>query len=75
MRKVALALVIAVLPTWAAAQQTDRPPGHQKKAKPHSARNNPCAEYGVGFVQMPGSTTCIKIGGSIGTEAGGGSRR
>ena len=76
MRKIALALVVAVLPTWAAAQQTNWPPKYPKKTlRPHSTIGNPCAQYGVGFARVAGSDICIKIGGSVGVEAGGSSRR
>jgi hypothetical protein len=76
MRKIALAFVVAVLPTWAAAQQTNQPPKYPKKApRPHSTIGNPCAQYGVGFARVAGSDICIKIGGSVGVEAGGSSRR
>ena len=62
MKKIALALVVAVLPTWVAAQQSSRASGFN---------NNPCAKYGVGFAKIAGSDTCVKIGGSVGVEAGG----
>jgi len=75
-RKIVLALFIAVLPTLAAAQQTSRPSKPSKKVDTlHSASGNPCAKYGVGFAKVAGSDTCIKIGGSVGVEAGGSSRR
>ncbi|MCB1537178.1 MAG: porin [Rhodoblastus sp.] len=25
---------------------------------------NPCASYGPGFTMLPGTTTCVRIGGS-----------
>jgi hypothetical protein len=76
MKKIALALVVAVLPTWVAAQQSSQPPTQQKKSdRPLRVNNNPCAKYGVGFVKIAGSDTCVKIGGSVGVEAGGSARR
>src|SRR6516162_6656822 len=76
MRKIALALIVVMLPTLSAAQQTNRAPTHLKKAvRPHTAIGNPCAQYGEGFARIAGSDTCIKIGGSVGAEAGGSSRR
>ena len=75
MRKITLVLIVAMLPTWVAAQQTNRAPKHLKKPVQISAVGNPCAQYGVGFARIAGSDTCIKIGGSVGAEAGGGSRR
>jgi hypothetical protein len=38
---------------------------------PRSPSHNPCAQYGAGFTRMPGSDTCIRIGGSVGVEGGG----
>jgi hypothetical protein len=32
---------------------------------------NPCAQFGVGFVKVAGSDTCVKIGGSVRIEGGG----
>jgi hypothetical protein len=76
MKKIVLAIVIATLPTWAAAQQTSRPPKQSKKVHTQqTVTGNPCAQYGVGFARVPGSNTCLKIGGSVGAEAGGSSRR
>ena len=31
---------------------------------------NPCAQYGAGFVQVQGTTTCVKLSGSVRIEAG-----
>jgi hypothetical protein len=77
MRKIVLALIVAVLPTWVAAQQSNQPPKHSPKSRTtvHSVSGNPCAKYGVGFAKIAGSDTCIKIGGSVSVEAGGSTRR
>jgi hypothetical protein len=76
MIKIVLALVIAVLPTLVAAQQSSQRPKHSPKSgTPHPVSGNPCAKYGVGFAKIAGSDTCIKIGGSVSIEAGGGTRR
>ena len=67
MKKIALALVVAVLPTWVAAQQSSKPPTRPKKSdRSLRVTNNPCAKYGVGFAKIAGSDTCVKIGGSVG---------
>ena len=72
MRKIVLAVVVAVLPTWVAvAQQSSQPPKNTPKSgalRPVSS--NPCAKYGVGFVKVEGSDTCVKIGGGVSVEAG-----
>jgi hypothetical protein len=76
MKQIALALVFAVLPTWVAAQQSSQPPKQPPQSdRPHRVTNNPCAKYGVGFAKIAGSDTCVKIGGSVGVEAGGSARR
>ena len=54
----------------AAEQQTAGTP-----AKPVTRRKTTsCAEYGPGFVAVEGAGTCVKIGGSIGVDAGGRAR-
>jgi hypothetical protein len=67
MRKIVIALVIAVLPTWAAAQETSRPPKHSKKPHTlHSASgNHPCAKYGVGFAKVAGSDTALRSAAAL----------
>ena len=35
-------------------------------------RANPCAQYGAGFQQAPGSSTCVKVTGAIRIDAGSG---
>jgi hypothetical protein len=35
----------------------------------------PCPQQGPGFVQMPGSATCVKLGGRVVAETTVGSRR
>ena len=60
MRK--LILIAALLPGMAMAAE------QPKKVPPVSV--NPCAQYGAGFVQVKGSTTCVKVGGSIRVEVG-----
>jgi hypothetical protein len=73
MRKIIIAVIAAGLPICAAAAEQ---PGQQPRKPPASAtlrpvRDNPCAAYGPGFVKVEGSSTCVKIGGSVSVEAGG----
>lgn len=58
-----LILLIALLPV--AAMAAEQP---KKKAVPVTA--NPCAQYGTGWVQVQGTTTCVKVGGSLQIETG-----
>jgi Porin subfamily len=72
MRRIILALTIAALSVWAAGAQQSNP---QPKKPPNSdtaSKSKACPEYGPGFVKLPGSDTCVKIGGSV--EAGGSMR-
>jgi hypothetical protein len=46
---------------------------HKTLEKPVSRAPKPCAEFGPGFVKLEGSDTCVRLGGSIGIGAGGGS--
>jgi hypothetical protein len=71
MRKLIL-IVVALVPAVAAAEQKNGP---RKKAAetpkvsaPVSA--NPCAQYGAGFVQVQGTSTCVKLSGSVRVDVG-----
>jgi hypothetical protein len=68
-------IVLAVLSVSAAPAQQFRDGKPDKQAKslplrPAKAAANPCAEYGAGFVRVEGSSSCIKIDGSIGVGMG-----
>ncbi len=58
-----LLLLIALLP--AAATAAEQP---KKKSAPVTV--NPCAQYGAGWVQVQGTTTCVKLSGSVRIETG-----
>lgn len=51
----------------AAAQQ---PKGRSEKGAGHHVKVNPCAQYGAGFMKVPGSDTCVKVGGYVDVEGG-----
>jgi hypothetical protein len=75
MRTIVSVIIIAVLSASAASAQQSRDSELNKPAKllpvrPAKAATNSCAEYGPGFVRIEGSSTCIKIGGSIGVGVG-----
>jgi hypothetical protein len=36
----------------------------------HAGRMTSCAMYGAGFINVPGSDVCLKIGGYVQTEIG-----
>lgn len=66
MRK--LILLIALLPGMAVANEL--PKQQQPKKKAPQVTANPCAQYGPGFVQVPGTHTCVKTNGYIRTDVG-----
>ena len=63
MRKLILILVLLLMPAVTAAAEQSK-----KKAPP--VTGNPCAQYGDGFVQLPGTSTCVKVSGSIQVDVG-----
>jgi hypothetical protein len=76
MRTVFPVIVLGVLSVSAASAQQGRDGKRDKPApsvplRPAKAAANPCAEYGAGFVRIEGSSTCIKIGGSVSVGVGG----
>jgi hypothetical protein len=75
MRTIVLVIIVAMLSASAASAQQFRDGKPDKPAKslplrPPKAAANPCAEYGAGFVRIEGSSTCIKVGGSLSVGAG-----
>ena len=75
MRTIFPFIVLALFSASSASAQQFRDGKPDKPAKslplrPAKAAENPCAEYGPGFVRIEGSSTCIKIGGSIGVGVG-----
>jgi hypothetical protein len=44
-----------------------RPPARTPltTAHPENKQPKPCPAFGPGFVQIPGSDTCVKVGGSV----------
>ena len=57
-------------PTLMAPQAPSKTSRSLPAAKPAPVgRVNPCSIYGEGFVSVPGSDTCIKIGGYVRSDA------
>lgn len=81
MRNSLLAIVIAVL---AASSALAEPSSSQKPDKPansgrllpvkRAGTGNACAAYGLGFVKVEGTDTCVKIGGAVSIGVGSSSR-
>jgi hypothetical protein len=75
MRTIVSVIIVAVLSVSAAPAQQFRDGKPDKPTKslplrPAKGAANPCAEYGADFARIEGSSTCIKIGGSIGVGVG-----
>jgi hypothetical protein len=75
MRMIVPVIIVAMLSASAAPAQQFRDGKPDKPAKslplrPAKAAVNSCAEYGAGFVRIEGSSTCIKVGGSLSVGAG-----
>jgi hypothetical protein len=75
MRTILPVIVLAVLSASAVSAQQFRDGKPDKPAKslplrPAKTAANPCAEYGPDFVRIEGSSTCIKIGGSLSVGVG-----
>jgi hypothetical protein len=69
-----IALAVLSAASASAQQSRDRKPDKPAASlplRPAKAAANPCAEYGAGFVRVEGSSTCVKIGGTISVGAGG----
>jgi hypothetical protein len=74
MKILLLALMVTLLPTSTIAAGQSGPES-KKPAKPITTsrpiKSNSCAQYGAGFIQIQGTTTCVKVGGSVTFESGG----
>ena len=80
MKRLVLAIMIAVVPSLAASETDPRKTKTSQKlqtlpaqkAVPPASRaaSNPCAIYGVGFVRVEGTETCVRMGGSVGAGVG-----
>jgi hypothetical protein len=69
MRNFLVAMMLLALPMTAIAE--DRQPA---KPQPRQVKSNPCAAFGPGFVQVEGTSTCVKVGGGIDVGVGVGTR-
>ena len=59
----AVAMVLAPLSAPAAEQSARR--AGTGDAKQEAKKPNPCAANGPGFTMLPGTTTCVRIGGAV----------
>lgn len=80
-RATATALTLLFTAAVAQAQSIGEPiPGRgaaKERVKPARAEpggTRPCPEYGPGFVRVEGSTSCVRVGGSVRVDMGKSSR-
>ena len=70
----ATVFVAVVSAAITARAQTLKDPNPKPRAPATSSQQSkpmkPCPAYGPGFVQVPGSDLCIKIGGSVQVDIG-----
>ncbi len=65
-----LAIAVLSVSTAVAAEQGGRP---RRDATKHEAKKpNPCAAQGPGFTMLPGTTTCVRVGGAVFGDFGAG---
>jgi hypothetical protein len=65
-------LLTALLPGIAMANDLPKS-GQPKSGQPKKAApvvGNPCTQYGAGFVQVPGTSTCVRATGSMQVDVG-----
>lgn len=71
-RLVIVTLVVALGASHAlAAEQPARRTGADGQ-KQQAKKANPCASHGPGFAMLPGTTTCVRVGGSVVGDFGAG---
>jgi hypothetical protein len=70
MRIVVVGLLIAVTPLQAFAEASKKTAATKQSMKPAPRKPDPCKQYGAGFVQVEGTSTCIRVGGSVGIGGG-----
>jgi hypothetical protein len=80
MRNLLLAIAVAMLPACPALAEQPVTPKPDKHTSPdrlpppkRAGTFNSCAAYGVGFVKVEGTDTCVKIGGAVSIGVGGSS--
>ena len=72
MSRAAIRLVLATCLSVGAAFGASAEEAIKQFQAEESRPTNPCAHFGPGYSQLGGTQTCIKIGGSIRFDVGGG---
>ena len=73
MRFLIVTLVAALGASGALAADQPARRARAEGQKQETKKPNPCASYGPGFAMLPGTTTCMRIGGSVVGDFGAGS--
>ena len=66
-RKIVAVAVLGIAGVAQAAERSDTLP-RPRKAEPARQDNARCAALGAGFIAVPGSQTCVKVGGYVSVE-------
>ena len=64
MRIVVVGMLIAVIPLQAFAAASKKPVATKQSMTPAPRKADPCKQYGAGFVQVEGTSTCIRSAGA-----------
>ena len=57
-------------PKWSPPESSPESSPKSAAKSPAAARVKSCSAYGAGFVNVPGTDTCIKVGGWVRAEGG-----
>jgi hypothetical protein len=71
--RVFIIVLTALLPGIAVANDLPKSGQQPKSGQPKKASpvvGNPCSQYGAGFVQVPGTSTCVRATGSMQVDVG-----
>lgn len=72
LRSVIVTLVVALGASSALASERRARRTGADGQKQEARKPNPCASHGPGFAMLPGTTTCVRIGGSVVGDFGAG---
>lgn len=73
MRVATLAILALFAASGALAAEQRARRANAGGARQEAKTPNPCASYGPGFKMLPGTTTCVRIGGAVVGDFGAGS--
>jgi len=65
MKRIAILALIAVSSVSGALAAEEGARRPKAEARQEAKKPNPCAAHGPGFAMLPGTTTCVRIGGAV----------